>query len=1241
VEVAQIVEVLGIGLGQEVVAEELDHGQSGLHTVLLHDQTHLIGEQSLLDTGEDVLGGEAVASVQRAHGLTFEGADLFIGEGHGLLLLHILGGILACAVAGDGGMAHTAAQRTVGGAGEVAAGGVTCGVETGNVGLAAGVDLQTAGPDVAGEGHVLLKAVVEDVHAGPVHHGQPGTFGSFIILLQGILKVGAVIVVRLVEQGSVALVDLQRPVDIGGQVGGIVQKFLALAVGEAVLGETQLGHGAVDGDGVHVLAHPHAGAEFHAGQLGAGAVAHGYTVTGIALDAEVGRLEGQTAAGHDYGLALKDIHIAVLGVEAHGTHHPAIPLDQLGHHDAVDDLDTDGQRLLAGIQQLLALTELDDGGGFAVLGALVAVAEGLLPRLGESDLVGQDRIAVGVVVTGEALGARLSQIEGHAPFYHDYNRAAITYRSLHNALENWLGITPLKETSELYYAIMDEWNRAAEDRSVDDGDLLIGRWDQFQQMARPFQAGHGRPRPRSMVLMGEAGVGKSHLLNYFLRRADLGDWTVITTSCFKSRQEEPLHPWQAIMTSLHALITQDGIPIPVPLALAAAELFPVFSPADAPVSSGLSPDSSTVYEGTLAILSAVSARRPLLLVFEDIQWMDAASVLLLDKLIHRVTSDRILFAAACRTPTPAGIGAFLDAVQEDHLLTRFELSPFTPEETDQFIGQAGAEDFSPELKERIYRDTRGNAFLLVQLLASLLERGKPDVMPNSAEEIMAYRLSGLSREGQKILDIIAMFPDCAPFEVLEHMSSKSPMDLLYICQELRGRSIINEVTDGGSLSFMFAQPEFQELAYSRIQPLSRRILHLNIAGELARSADAHRLGTVTQIVYHYRQGGDERNALRYRIRQFKLQTLTMAVLSFPSDPAEEISAGPKLQVLELLERMQKDLERLREIYPQTESLEEMERELLYSKGCYCVFKGQYQSGVAALEQLLQLDIDHDLRDLVYEQMIFYGIQIYDTTIMRRYITKALELTRDRNPGRYAINRRYYGFLLMMEENFSQAEIELRNSLTLLRDSFPDCPEYAIQAGYARNYLGETFRKQGRYEEAVQEYEAAIAATVQYGPATSLSVFYNNYAVTSFACGRYDTARRLFDRAQEYLAYIEEPSGYRTVSFSYRALYAFAAGNDAQACSLLRQAGELADSLSGPYDQGIVLMIKALLSHWCSLSPGTHPAVEAMLPLPCARYAEESRRKLEGKSALFERQLLQKLEQGEPVLQDFLSQVTEK
>lgn len=144
----------------------------------------------------------------------------------------------------------------------------------------------------------------------------------------------------------------------------------------------------------------------------------------------------------------------------------------------------------------------------------------------------------------------------------DYNRAALVYRSLHKAMSDWLGITPLKETSALYYSIMEEWNARADPEDQRSDDFLVGRQEQLQSLFQLFPGpGSGRRR-QSFVLLGEAGVGKSHLLAHFLAHGAVSDAQIVTTSCFKSKQEEYLYPWQAVMLSIASYIRKEDIPIP-------------------------------------------------------------------------------------------------------------------------------------------------------------------------------------------------------------------------------------------------------------------------------------------------------------------------------------------------------------------------------------------------------------------------------------------------------------------------------------------------------------------------------------------------------------------------------------------------------------------------------------------------------------------------------------------------------
>ena len=86
----------------------------------------------------------------------------------------------------------------------------------------------------------------------------------------------------------------------------------------------------------------------------------------------------------------------------------------------------------------------------------------------------------------------------------DYNRAALIYRGLHKAMADTLGIAPLKDTSELYYSIMKEWNEQSENGEISD-DFLVGRQNQLQYLLHLFSRMHTSKHARSFVILGVYG----------------------------------------------------------------------------------------------------------------------------------------------------------------------------------------------------------------------------------------------------------------------------------------------------------------------------------------------------------------------------------------------------------------------------------------------------------------------------------------------------------------------------------------------------------------------------------------------------------------------------------------------------------------------------------------------------------------------------------------------------------------
>ena len=747
------------------------------------------------------------------------------------------------------------------------------------------------------------------------------------------------------------------------------------------------------------------------------------------------------------------------------------------------------------------------------------------------------------------------------------------------------------------FSPMEEWNARADPEDQRSDDFLVGRQEQLQSLFQLFPGpGSGRRR-QSFVLLGEAGVGKSHLLAHFLAHGAVSDAQIVTTSCFKSKQEKYLYPWQAVMLSIASYIRKEDIPIPTAYRQAVSALFPVFGSGEGSVEkkAHMLIDSVMSFDSVLMILSLAAEKRPL-----------------------------------------------LRGLEEDGLCRCCHLSPFTKDETMEFIQLYGAQSLPQADKERIYQDTQGNAFLLTQLISSIMENGRPTVLPRNMEEILSYRLSGLTDEGLQVLNLVAMFPDRAPYPVLERVSSKPTLDLLYVCQELCRRSILTEVYDGGALSLAFAQAEFRELTYSRIPALSRRILHLNIAQALADLSPASVPDLDALTAYHYDQGGDQFHAMQYKVHRFKTYVVFNYALLNGMPREGEVLLNSTPQALDQFHRMERELQELQRLHPGDQALKKVEWDLYYSVGCFCIYRGLYQEGLDAIRRILDDPAAPvELLDLAHEQMTFYGIQTYQTQVMREHIQIALALTQGRDPARYAVNRRYNGYLLVMENRYEEGREELLRSLMLLRDGVTDDVELRLQSAYAHDYIGEAYRKQGSYEKAIGEYQMAIQTIGTFPTSTSKPMFYVNWAQAALAQADYAAARQALAQADRATGYLKEPSGYFQTPFCvYSALFAFADG-DAQGCvSYLTQCQQLTDLLIVPCDTGILYLVKGLLRRLCDRMDQPPAPLDRYLDQSCESYCAQSRSALKGKAGVFELELLHRLDLGSADPLPGLLQVTE-
>ena len=343
---------------------------------------------------------------------------------------------------------------------------------------------------------------------------------------------------------------------------------------------------------------------------------------------------------------------------------------------------------------------------------------------------------------------------------------------------------------------------------------LLGRQRECARLDSLLQALRGG-ESRTLVLHGEAGIGKTALLGYLIDAA--ADINVVQTVGVESDME-------LAYASLHQLYAPllDGLAGLSPPQREALEI--VFG-----LKSGAAPSRFLVCLAVLSLVSAAAESRPLLCVADDAQWLDRASALTLAFVARRLRTDRVAFVVAARDPDAALAGLpQLEVRALEHADARALLSSSVP---------FGLDD---EVRERLVAETRGNPQALLEYprgLSPAQLAGGFGLLCERApsgriEESFVRQVEGLSSDARRVLTVAAAEP------------AGDPRLLSRAVQHL-GISLATAEADTDGLLEMrsrvtFRHPHVRSIAYRSASAQDRRAAHLALAQATDGEADPDR-----------------------------------------------------------------------------------------------------------------------------------------------------------------------------------------------------------------------------------------------------------------------------------------------------------------------------------------------------------------------------------------------------------------
>jgi DNA-binding CsgD family transcriptional regulator/tetratricopeptide (TPR) repeat protein len=413
---------------------------------------------------------------------------------------------------------------------------------------------------------------------------------------------------------------------------------------------------------------------------------------------------------------------------------------------------------------------------------------------------------------------------------------------------------------------------------------LIGRDDVLAKLDA-WSSGSAAGAGRTVLIAGDAGIGKTALLRAFVERNQTTGARILIGDCSEAEAQRPFGPFvEMLRSALHALpaavVQQSLRERAVELLRFLPELAQGKTTAD-PSAPG---ERYRIHESFAAFFADLAGRAPLMLAAEDLHWADPGTLELVPYLARKLRRKRVLLLVTYRSDELHRLHPLRHVLAElarGRLADELTLGGLTDDETGQVIQATFKLQRPPTagFRRAISERCAGNPFFIEEVLKALVERGDlayrdgawerdKDVgalaIPESVRDAVEQRLKVLTPETRRVLRIAAVIGGRFGFELLQKLSELTESRVLAALHEAIDAQLVAEETGPGSQeSYAFHHALTRETVLGELLQRERRLLHGAVGEAIESRAGADRTHDAESLAYHFDEAADAERALRY------------------------------------------------------------------------------------------------------------------------------------------------------------------------------------------------------------------------------------------------------------------------------------------------------------------------------------------------------------------------------------------
>jgi predicted ATPase/DNA-binding SARP family transcriptional activator len=660
----------------------------------------------------------------------------------------------------------------------------------------------------------------------------------------------------------------------------------------------------------------------------------------------------------------------------------------------------------------------------------------------------------------------------------DRNAAIQQYRECRRVLRKELGVDPLPETETLYRQIEERSRNvqieqfAALGRGImrlypELGAPFIGRLEECQRLLRAWNAALNN-KGSAIFLEGEAGIGKSRLVQEFLGIINKQKFFCFTGRCFDIERNLPYECLIEALRPTNWTQLKRYVEEIKPLWLAqVAKLLPELTEIFdellkvAPLSS-LDSEQNRLLEGLTQFFLALAMHRPLLIVLDDLQWSDPVTLQFVQYFLRRVKDKPIFFLGTYRVEevnADHGLHKLMQPLERENQAIRLRLRSMQVSEVEQLVRDMLKTQALRTLEEWIFAQSKGVPLVAVELIKSFLESGilrlaengnwvfdaekaSFETIPSTIQSVIESRLRRLSKGSRQLIDLASVLGRDLRMALLKSIMRREHDAILEELEELmQTRLIIYEQNE-----YHFRHDVIRDFIYRLVIPERRFEFHQAVAKHLVESNAENVNAIAGELAYHFTEAGNLEQALVYSLKA--------------GEAARKVYSNAS--AIQFLTKAIELAERLKQ--------EDALRESLTQLCTVCVYSGKPAEGIEYGWKALELTKDVHARARLWETMAEgYNYLVEHTNALECCEVAIKELGKKDKSLELVLVLNCYSLVLSQVKNYRKCNEICKQALKIAKSLNQPNLTARIFTNLSRSIYFENKKKSFEYDQHALQY----------------------------------------------------------------------------------------------------------------------------------------------------------------------------